>query len=131
MLATLHISIGIGRPFDQVYDFLSRPENFPRWASGLGQSFHALGGMLWSVETPVGVMKVQFSEPNGYGILDHTVLPQEGDPMHNPMRVIANDGGSEVIFTLFRRPGMSAEQFKADADWVRKDLATLKCLLEG
>jgi hypothetical protein len=30
-----------------------------------------------------------------------------------------------VALTLFRQPGMSDEQFAADADWVRRDLAAL------
>src|SRR3546814_3407616 len=32
------LGIGIDRPFDAVHDFLSAPENFPKWAAGLGQS---------------------------------------------------------------------------------------------
>ena len=38
--------------------------------------------------------------------------------------------GSEVVFTLFRRAGVSAAQFAQDAKAVEKDLGTLKRLLE-
>ncbi len=47
------------------------------------------------------------------------------------MRVVANGAGSEIIFTLFRLPGISDEKFAADAEWVRRDLNTLKALLEA
>ena len=47
------------------------------------------------------------------------------------MRIVANGTGCEVTFTLFRQPGMSAEQFAADAEWVSRDLAALKALLEA
>lgn len=47
------------------------------------------------------------------------------------MRVVANGSGSEVIFTLFRQPGMSDEQVTEDAAWVERDLGTLKNILEG
>jgi len=47
------------------------------------------------------------------------------------MRVIANGTGSEVIFTLFRLPEMTAEDFARDAEWVERDLRALKALLES
>lgn len=126
-----HVSIGIERTFEEVYGFLADPENFPKWAKGLGQSFRHAGGMDWMVETPVGAMKVSFSQRNAHGIADHTLIPEHGAPMYNPFRVVRNGDGSEVTFTLFQRPGMTDDTFKKDAEWVEKDLATLKALLEG
>jgi enoyl-CoA hydratase/carnithine racemase len=38
--------------------------------------------------------------------------------------------GSSVTFTLMRLPGVSAQQFVADAQAVERDLATLEALLE-
>ena len=37
--------------------------------------------------------------------------------------------GSEISFTLFRRPQMTDEKFSQDAQWVEKDLDILKGLL--
>src|SRR3546814_3233451 len=48
-----------------------------------------------------------------------------------PLRVIQNDGGAEVMLTLFRQPGMDAEKFAADARWIHRDLKALKALIEG
>jgi hypothetical protein len=126
-----HISIGISRPFAEAYAFLAEPENFPKWASGLGHSFRHVGGSEWLAETPMGSMAVRFSERNAFGVLDHTVLAEGGAPIHNPMRVLANGDGAEVVFSLFQRPGMSDEEFARDADWVARDLQTLKACLEG
>ena len=64
----------------------------------------------------MGPMRVMFSEPNRFGVLDHAVIPDSGAPMHNPMRALANGSGSEVVFTLFRRPEMSDDDFARDAD---------------
>jgi hypothetical protein len=125
-----HISVGIERPYVDVYAFLAEPANFPRWAEGLGQSFKHLEGAYWIAETPLGRMRLRFTRPNAFGILDHALLPESGPEMNNPMRVIANGNGSEVVFTLFQRPGMSDEEFARDAAWVQKDLAALKALLE-
>jgi hypothetical protein len=46
------------------------------------------------------------------------------------MRVFPNNDGSELVFTLYRRPDMSDQEFAADAKAVEKDLAKLKTLLE-
>jgi hypothetical protein len=128
---TQNISVSIAQPVSEVYAFLSEPQNFSKWASGLRHSFRQVGGMEWLAETPIGPMKVRFSPPNSYGVLDHYVVPEAGMVMYNPMRVFANGGGCEVVFTLFQRPGMSDDDFARDADWVRRDLVTLKALLES
>jgi len=125
-----HIGIGIDRPADEVYAFLAEPLNFPKWAEGLGHGFSHVEGMTWVAETPMGRMRILFSEPNRYGVLDHAVIPDNGKAMHNPMRVMANGEGSEVVFTLFQRD-MSDDEMARDAGMVARDLAALKALLEG
>lgn len=125
-----NISVRIGRPVEVVYDFASNPENLPKWASGLGKSITKITGG-WRVETPQGPLKIRFTERNNFGVLDHYVMPESGPEIYCPMRVVANGAGSEIIFTLFRLPGMPEEKFAADADWVRRDLNRLKTLLEA
>lgn len=55
---------------------------------------------------------------------------ESGETVHNPMRVMPNGEGSEFVFTLIRRPGVSDQQFAQDKAAVEKDLKTLKELLE-
>jgi hypothetical protein len=50
--------------------------------------------------------------------------------VYNALRVVPNGDGCEVMFTLVRLPGMTDEQFTADADHVAKDLRALKMLME-
>ncbi len=57
------------------------------------------------------------------------MIPPDGGAMHNPMRVMPNGSGSEVVFTLFQR-GMSDDEMARDAGMVARDLAALKALLE-
>lgn len=47
-----------------------------------------------------------------------------------PLRMIENGNGTQVMFTLFRQPGMDDMNFDQDAAMVRKDLSALKRLLE-
>jgi uncharacterized protein YndB with AHSA1/START domain len=124
---TLHVSIR--REPDEVYRFLAKPENLPQWAAGLGSSFRR-GPDGWIAETPNGPVKVRFEAPNALRVADHFVMPAKGAEVHIPIRVLAHDSGSEVIFTLFPQPGMSAENFQEDARRVREDLKSLKRVLE-
>jgi hypothetical protein len=123
--------VSIARPPDAVYQFAAKPENMAKWAVGLGTSFRPRADGSWIAEGgPVGTAMVRFVERNGLGVLDHDVTVPSGETVHNPIRVIPNGDGSEVVFTLFRRPGVSGSQFSADAKAVEKDLRTLKRLLE-
>jgi uncharacterized protein YndB with AHSA1/START domain len=125
-----NLNVTIERPLAEVYDFLSKPENFPQWASGLATSI-APEGDHWVTETPDGRVLIGFSKPNDMGVLDHRVTMPSGVEVYVPMRVVANGEGSEVIFTLFQTPGMSEAVLERDIGLVDGDLATLKELLEG
>ena len=125
------ISIGIGRPASTVYDFAADPLNLPRWAAGLAGSTVERDGDRWFTDAPMGRVTFTFALRNDFGVLDHDVTLPTGETVHNPMRVIRDGDGCEVVFTLRQRPGMSDEDFQRDADSVALDLATLKSLVEA
>ena len=109
-----NITVSIDCRFQQAYDFLSVPENFPKWVAA----------------TVHGPMKVRFSERNAFGVLDHSVIPRDGAEIYVPLRVVANGSGCELTLTLFRLPGTVEEQLSADAQLVLRDLNAAKNLLE-
>jgi hypothetical protein len=103
----------IERPTLDVYNFIHDPKNLSKWASGIDAR-----------------AKVRFVERNKYGVLDHFVTIGAGPEVYMPMRVFPNGEGTEVLITVFRRPGVSDEKFAEDTQWVRRDLEALKELLE-
>jgi hypothetical protein len=125
-----HISIGINRPVSEVYDFVADPLNLPRWAAGLAGSGVERDGEQWFTESPMGRVMFTFRPRNDFGVLDHDVTLPSGETVYNPLRVISDGDGCEVVFTVRQRPEMSDEDFERDADAVAKDLATLKSLVE-
>jgi hypothetical protein len=129
LLAVRHLSVSIARPPSVVYAFASNPANAPVWASGLAGTITRVGSE-WIAESPLGHVKVRFADPNALGVLDHDVTLPSGVTIHNPMRVMANGKGSEVVFSLFHLPGVSDARFADDATWVMKDLEALKRVLE-
>ena len=124
------IGVAIERSPREVYAFAVVPENLPRWAAGLGTAGERSGD-AWVAQMEVGPVTVRFVERNELGVLDHIVTLPDGQEVYNPMRVVPNGTGSEVSFTLFRLPGMTDAQLKADAAQVQRDLETLKGILEG
>jgi len=125
-----HISVSINRSADQIYEFASNPGNLPKWAAGLSGSIKNVNGD-WIAESPMGRVKIKFADKNKFGILDHDVTLPSGAKVYNPMRVFPNNDGSELIFTLYGRPGMSDQMFAEDAEAVARDLEKLKTLLEN
>src|SRR5687768_7305953 len=117
-----HISIAINRSADDVYAFASDPRNLPQWASGLSNGSLEEAGGKWVTQSPMGKMTIEFAKENSFGVLDHDVTLPTGEVFFNPMRVIANDDGCEVMFTLYRRPEMTDEAFAQDGATIEKDL---------
>lgn len=125
-----HISISISRSALEVYNYVSDPRNLPNWASGLANGTLSQVGETWVAESPMGKVKIKFAPKNIFGVVDHDVTLDSGITVHNPMRVLENGDGSEVVFTLYRQPDMTDEKFAEDASWVEKDLKKLKALLD-
>ncbi|HZP54641.1 SRPBCC family protein [Actinocrinis sp.] len=124
-----HLSERIDRPTREVYEFAVEPTNLPRWAPGLGTAVEQVDGR-WFVRTSVGRLGLAFAPRNDFGVLDHDVTMPSGEVVYNPMRVIADGDGCEIVFTLRRREGVTDEEFAADAQAVAADLARLKRLME-
>jgi hypothetical protein len=124
-----HISVSIARPVREVYDYLADPANLPEWAAGLSSGVEQVDGKLIS-ESPMGRVIVTFVPRNELGVLDHDVTLPSGEVVYNPMRVIPDGSGTEMVFTVRRRPGMTGEDFERDLAAVAEDLAAVKRLLE-
>jgi hypothetical protein len=123
------LSVSIDREWREVYDFASIPENFQRWAAGLGRRFEK-SGEEWLAEDPDGrAIRIRFSPPNAFGVLDH-IVALGADEILIAMRVVPNGTGAEVMLTILQLPGTTEERFAADAAAVERDLMALKRLLE-
>jgi hypothetical protein len=123
------LSVHIDRPFATVYEFLVNPANWNQWAFGLGKSLRR-SDMGWIADSADGIVKVHFTPRNEFAVLDHTVIRSSGAEVHVPMRLITNGHGCELLFTLYREPGVSDDRYNADSGFVQRDLDRLKDQLE-
>ena len=125
-----HLSTVVAADPQRLYAFAGDPRNLSRWAAGLGGSVEQADGRL-VVDGPLGRVAVRFAPANEFGVLDHDVELPSGETVHNPLRVLAHPAGAEVVFSLRRLDGASAEEFDRDASAVAADLARLRELAES
>jgi uncharacterized protein YndB with AHSA1/START domain len=125
-----HLSVVIHQPSNVVYEFVAEPDNLPRWAVGLASSEVTREGDTLVVDSPMGQVRVLFTERNPYGVLDHDVTTPDGTTTANPMRVVAHPEGAEVVFTV-RQNTLTDEEHERDAALVQADLDRLRDLLEA
>ena len=130
LLKSRTLSISIDCNPKKAYEFILNPVNLPKWAKGLSGSIKKVGED-WIAESPMGSVRVQFTNRNKFGILDHDVTLPSGIKVSNPMRVMPNGNGSEIIFTLFQQPDMSDEDYARDIGLVQQDLQNLKTIMES
>lgn len=126
------VSIEIAAPVERVYRCVRDPAELPKWAAGICKSVTVVEG-VWHVDTgtELGTVRLEFCADNPYGVLDHIVTLPDGKNQNNPVRVVANGEGSELMFTVFQAKGMSDEAFLKDVQAVTRDLKTIKALLEA
>lgn len=125
----LHISRSVDSDVATVSRLAGDPRNLPLWAAGLSTGIRLESGR-WYTDSPMGLVEVAFTGPTESGILDHDVTLPDGTVVRNPLRVLPNDTGSEIVFTLFQRTGVTEEDFRADARLIAEDLDRLAALLE-
>ncbi len=113
-----------------MYDVAVDPANLPRWAAGLASSVEQVDGR-WVAESPMGQVVVVFAPRNAFGVLDHEVTLPSGVTVLNPLRVIPDGDGCEVVFTLRAQPGVTADELDRDEAAVLADLARLRAVVES
>ena len=84
-----NISISINRPFDDVYQFASNPENLSLWIAFIKSV--SKNGDTWLATTDIGDIRIRFVVPNNFGVIDHLVMLSDGETVNNPMRVTLNE----------------------------------------
>jgi hypothetical protein len=128
-----HVSIWIDVAPEVVYEFAADPRTWPQWAAGLAEGGLRQDADGWVADSPMGTVTVEFAPPNPFGVLDHVVGMPSGERVYNPLRVVPGGVGEaacEVVFSIRRRPGMTEDEFEADAAAVATDLATLARLVQ-
>ncbi|WP_338720989.1 hypothetical protein [Devosia sp. XK-2] len=125
------ISFTIGRPYSEVYGFLSQPRNLSRWTKGLLVGpIEPVGPNVWRTDFGGEVVDLHFTPDNAYGVLDLEVRSQTKAIRRYYVRLFPNGEGAELCVTVMQRAGESDVEFQSEVEWLRSDLGILKSYLE-
>jgi hypothetical protein len=112
-MQTRTVTTVLDTPRQRVFDYLSRIENLPRWATEFARELryedgravvvNGLGEFLFSIDADVET-----------GVIDMRAGPTEDELSLFPTRVVElPDGRSAYTFTMFQTPGMPDELFES------------------
>jgi uncharacterized protein YndB with AHSA1/START domain len=121
----------INRPRDEVYAFINKPENLPKWADGFAKGVKVENGHH-KVVTPDGEMYLAFESNAKLGVIDMWAGPTQDQMDVFPVRVIARPDGSTVTtMTLFQTPDANDDVFAKQIESLSRETGELKRILEG
>ena len=132
MLKARTLSVEIGRPPEDVYNFLADPANLAHWTLVKnGRPEPSAGPNSWAFDGQRGMVIVHFTPPNAYLVLDYKI--QMGPQVIHAasVRVIRNGNSSVLTHTSVQQPLVSDAMFASEEEWMASDLLVLKTLMEG
>jgi hypothetical protein len=100
-------------PSEEVFDYLSKIENLPRWATEFARELRYEDGKA-RVVNGLGEFAFALEADAGTGVIDMYAGPSEDELALFPTRVVPlPDGRSAFTFTMFQAPGMPDELFES------------------
>ena len=113
-------------PRDEVFDYLSRLENLPEWATDFAQELKYEDGTA-KVVNGLGEFYFRIDADVKTGVIDMYAGPSEEELALFPTRVVAlADSKSAYSFTMFKAPGMPDELFESQYESLRREFANIR-----
>lgn len=120
-------TISIGAPPSEVFDLVSDPSAFPRWAPAFAPAIRP-DGANWIVERDGSEARIAVRTSREHGTVD--ILRPEGPPTGAFTRVLPNGEGSEMLFTLFFPADAREEAVMEQMTTVEQELEAIRALCE-
>ena len=113
-------------PRDEVFDYLSRLENLPEWATDFAQELKYEDGAA-KVVNGLGEFYFRIDADAKTGVIDMYTGPSEQELALFPTRVVAlGDSKSAYSFTMFKAPGMPDELFESQYESLRREFDNIR-----
>jgi len=117
---------------ERTFDFLSRVENLPKWATLFCQRLNRDAEGRHKVITPQGEIFFRIDGDSRTGVIDMYGGPTEASLAHWPTRVISlGDNESIFIFTALQYPGISDSDFAAQCQGLEREFPHIKAQVES
>ena len=116
----------LSAPKTQVFDYLSRIENLPAWATEFARELRYEDGKP-KVVNGLGEFYFVIDADPATGVIDMYAGPAEDELGLFPTRVVSLPGGASAFtFTMFQAPGMSDEHFESQYRSLLRELENLR-----
>ena len=113
-------------PQQVVFDFLSRLENLPAWATEFAEELRYEHGKA-KVVNRLGEFFFTIDAHAETGVIDMYAGPAEDELALFPTRVVSLPGGrSAYTFTMFKTPGMPDELFESQYESLRREFDNIR-----
>jgi hypothetical protein len=113
-------------PKEAVFDYLSRIENLPDWATEFAREVKYEDGKT-KVVNGLGEFYFSIDADPESGVIDMSSGPRENELSLFPTRVVAlGPNRSAYVFTMFKTPGMPDELFESQYESLRREFDNIK-----
>jgi hypothetical protein len=113
-------------PRDEVFDYLSRIENLPRWATEFARELKYEDGKA-KVVNGLGEFYFSIDADPDTGVIDMYAGPTEEELALFPTRVVRlPDGRSAYSFTMFQAPGMPDDLFETQYEALLREFENIQ-----
>jgi hypothetical protein len=113
-------------PQGDVFDYLSRVENLPEWATDFAQELRYENGMP-KVVNALGEFYFRIEADPATGVIDMYAGPSEDELALFPTRVVPlGEAKSAYSFTMFKAPEMPDELFEAQYESLRREFDNIR-----
>ena len=108
-----------------MFEYLSRIENLPEWATEFAQELRYEDGTA-KVVNGLGEFYFRIDADAKTGVIDMYAGPSEGELALFPTRVVALGAKSAYSFTMFKAPGMPDELFESQYESLRREFDNIR-----
>ncbi len=118
----------LAAPKQEVFDYLSRIENLPAWATEFARELRYEDGKP-KVVNGLGEFHFAIDADPATGVIDMYAGPAEDELGIFPTRVVGLPGGASAFtFTMFQDPGMPDDFFEAQYQSLLRELENVRAL---
>jgi hypothetical protein len=108
-------------PKEAVFDYLSKVENLPEWATEFARELKYEDGKA-KVVNGLGELYFSIDADATSGVIDMYAGPVENELSLFPTRVVAlGPERSAFVFTMFKAPGIPDELFESQYESLRRE----------
>ena len=120
------VTVVLDAPKDVVFDYLSRLENLPDWATEFASELKYVDGKA-KVVNGLGEFFIAIDADRKSGVIDMYTGPTEQELALFPTRVVAlGVDRSAYSFTMFKAPGTPDELFESQHESLRREFDNIR-----